>query len=162
MTPGSLLPEVYELLAREAHLLDDRDYEGWLELFTEDCLYWMPVDPLSEDGTMRLNVFYDDRARMEDRIARLSSGSAYTEEPISLTARTFSALQLEQAGDTGDVGVAVRSNFQMVAYRSGEQRVFGGRYRHDLARQDGRLRISEKRVTLLGSDAPQRPMTFLF
>ena len=88
---ASLLPEVHELLAREAHLLDDRDYEGWLRLFTEDCLYWMPVDPTSEDGALRLNVFYDDRAKMEDRITRLDSGSAYTEEPISLTARTFAA-----------------------------------------------------------------------
>lgn len=159
MTPSPLLPEVYELLAKEAHLLDDRDYEGWLDLLTGDCLYWMPVDPLAEDGTLRLNVFYDDRARLEDRITRLNSGSAYTEEPISLTARTFSALQLEEAGDGG---VVARSNFQMIAYRSGEQRVLGGRYRHRLAREDGRLRISEKRVVLLGSDAPQRPLTFLF
>jgi 3-phenylpropionate/cinnamic acid dioxygenase small subunit len=154
------LAEVYELLAREAHLLDDRDYEGWLQLFTDDCLYWMPVDPLSEDGTLRLNVFYDDRPKMEDRIVRLTSGNAYTEEPISLTARTFSALQLEAGGD--DDSVAVRSNFQMVAYRSGEQRVLGGRYRHRLVRRDGSLAIAEKRVTLLGSDAPQASMTFLF
>lgn len=159
MTPGSLMAEVYELLAREAHVLDDRDYEGWLELFTDDCLYWMPVDPLAEDGTMRLNVFYDDKAKMRDRIARLGSGSAYTEEPISLTARTFSALQLE---DTGGEPVMARSNFQLIAYRSGDQRLLGGRYRHRLVRENGRLRISEKRVTLLGSDAPQRPMTFLF
>jgi 3-phenylpropionate/cinnamic acid dioxygenase small subunit len=159
MTP-SPLPEVYELLAREAHLLDDRDYEAWLELFTADCLYWMPVDPLAEDGALRLNVFYDDRARLRDRITRLNSGSAYTEEPISLTARTFSALQLEESGDDGSA--VVRSNFQMIAYRSGEQRVLGGRYRHRLVRDGGRLLISEKRVTLLGSDAPQRPMTFLF
>lgn len=160
MTASPLLSEVYELLAREAHLLDDRDYEGWLELFTADCLYWMPVDPLTEDGTLRLNVFYDDRARLEDRIARLNSGSAYTEEPISLTARTFSALQLEETGDAAEI--VARSNYLMIAYRSGEQRVLGGRYRHRLVREDGRLRISEKRVTLLGSDAPQRPMTFLF
>jgi 3-phenylpropionate/cinnamic acid dioxygenase small subunit len=161
MTPAALVPEVHELLASEAHLLDDRDYEGWLELFTEDCLYWMPVDPLSEDGTMRLNVFYDDKAKMRDRIARLNSGNAYTEEPISLTARTFAAVQVEEA-DAGGGGLIARSNFQMVAYRSGEQRVLGGRYLHRLVREDGRLRISEKRVTLLGSDAPQRPMTFLF
>jgi 3-phenylpropionate/cinnamic acid dioxygenase small subunit len=155
------LTEVYELLAREAHLLDERDYEGWLQLFTDDCLYWMPVDPLSEDGTLRLNVFYDDRPKMEDRIARLTSGNAYTEEPISLTARTFSALQLEPAGE-GDADTVVRSNFQMVAYRSGEQKVYGGWYRHGLARQGDRLLIAEKRVTLLGSDAPQPAMTFLF
>ena len=164
MTPVALVAEVYELLAREAHLLDDRDYEGWLELFTDDCLYWMPVDPLVEDGTMRLNVFYDDKAKMRDRIARLSSGSAYTEEPISLTARTFAAVQVEEGGgENGDRVVAARSNFQLIAYRSGDQRLLGGRYLHRLVRQeDGGLRISEKRVTLLGSDAPQRPMTFLF
>lgn len=159
MTPRSPFSEAYELLAREAHLLDDRDFGGWLDLFTEDCLYWMPVDPLAEDGGLRLNVFYDDKAKMKDRIARLSSGSAYTEEPISLTARTFSALQLESSDEEP---LVVRSNFQMIAYRSGDQRLLGGRYRHRLVREDGALRISEKRVTLLGSDAPQRPMTFLF
>lgn len=162
MTPASLVPEVSELLAREAHLLDDRDYEGWLELFTDDCLYWMPVDPLSEDGTMRLNVFYDDKAKMRDRISRLNSGTAYTEEPISLTARTFAAVQVEEGDAEASDRVVARSNFQLIAYRLGEQRVLGGRYLHRLVREDGRLRISEKRVTLLGSDAPQRPMTFLF
>lgn len=159
MSAGSSLPEVHELLAREAHLLDDRDYEGWLELFTDDCLYWMPIDPLAEEGEMRLNVFYDDKAKMRDRVSRLDSGSAYTEEPISLTARSFSALQIEQ--DDGERLVA-RSNFQLIAHRSGDQRLLGGRYRHRLVREDGGLRISEKHVVLLGSDAPQRPMTFLF
>lgn len=159
MTPQPPLAEAYELLAREAHLLDDRDYAGWLELFAEDCLYWMPVDPLAEDGALRLNVFYDDKAKMRDRISRLESGSAYTEEPITLTSRTFSALQLESDGDGP---LLVRSNFQLVAYRSGDQRVLGGRYRHRLVREAGELRISEKRVALLGSDAPQRPMTFVF
>ncbi len=158
MSESSLMAEVYALLAQEAHLLDDRDYTGWLELFVDDCLYWMPVDPESEDGTLRLNVFYDDRTRMEDRIARLSSGSAYTEEPISLTSRTFSALHLVPDRE----GCVARSNFLMIAYRSQEQRLLGGRYMHRLVRSDGDLRIAEKRVTLLGSDAPQRPMTFLF
>jgi benzoate/toluate 1,2-dioxygenase beta subunit len=159
MSSAALVAEVHELLSREVHLLDDRDYEGWLELFADDCLYWMPVDPLSEDGTLRLNVFYDDKAKMRDRIARLDSGNAYTEEPISLTARTFGAVRVEEADDSG---LTARSNFHLVAYRSGEQRVLGGRYLHRLVRADGGLRISEKRVTLLGSDAPQRPMTFLF
>jgi benzoate/toluate 1,2-dioxygenase beta subunit len=153
--------EAHALLAREAHLLDDRDYEGWLELFTDDCLYWMPVDPECEDGTMRLNVFYDDRAKMRDRITRLTSGSAYTEEPVSLTSRTVSAVHLV-AGDGESGSCTVRSNFLLVAHRSGAQRVLGGRCLHRLVRRSDGLRIAEKRVSLLGSDAPQRPMTFLF
>lgn len=157
----SLWREVYALLASEAHLLDDREYEPWLSLFADPCLYWMPVDPLSRDGTMRLNVFYDDRTRLTDRVARLTCGSAFTEEPPSLTARTFSAVQIAMDDQDGS-GLLVRSNFSLVAYRRGEQRHFGGRYLHRLAREDGELRIAEKRIVLLGSDAPQRPMTFLF
>lgn len=158
MSRAEDLAAVTELLGTEAHLLDDRDYEGWLELFTADCLYWMPIDPLAEDGALRLNVFYDDRAKMEDRVARLDSGKAYTEEPVSLTARTFAAVQVRADGEA----LIARSNFQLVAYRLGEQRLLAGRCMHRLRRTEDGLRISEKRVTLLGSDAPQRPMTFLF
>jgi ethylbenzene dioxygenase subunit beta len=156
----SLWTDVYAFLADEVHLLDDREYDRWLSLFAEDCLYWMPVDPRSDDGSLRLNVFYDDRARLADRIARLVSGSAYTEEPPALTARTISAVQIVSGDRPGEV--VVRSNFSLVAYRNGEQRQLGGRYLHRLASDDGAFRIAEKRVTLLGSDAPQRPMTFLF
>jgi 3-phenylpropionate/cinnamic acid dioxygenase small subunit len=159
MTLDPLAVDAYELLAREAHLLDDRDYEGWLGLFADECLYWMPVDPEAEEDTMRLNVFYDDRPAMEDRVVRLNSGSAYTEEPISLTSRTFSAVQVT-LGEEGSA--VVRSNYMLIVHRSGEQRVLGGRCLHRLIRQDGALRISQKRVTLLGADTPQPPMTFLF
>lgn len=157
----SRLAEVQELLAQEAHLLDDRKYGRWLELFADECLYWMPVDPRSSDGTMRLNVFYDDRPRMEARVARLLSGSAFSEEPPSMTARTFSAVLVTEE-DGGEEEFAVRSNFMLVAHRAGEQRQLAGRMLHRLRRRDGRLCIAEKRVVLLGSDAPQRPLAFLF
>lgn len=151
--------EVYAFLAGEVHLLDDREYTAWLDLFADECLYWMPIDPTARDGGLRLNMFYDDRARLEDRVTRLTSGSAYTEEPPSLTARTIGAIQvIEEASDV----IVARSNFTLVAYRNGEQRNLGGRYLHRLLRGDDGLRIVEKRVTLLGSDAPQRAMTFLF
>lgn len=155
----NLLTEVHTLLALEAHVLDDREYHRWLTLFTEDCRYWMPVDPLCHDPTMRLNVIYDDRPRMLDRIARLTSGLAYSEDPPTLTARSVSAIHVSQE-DTGDL--LVRSNFMVVTQRRWEQRQFAGRYTHRLVRQGDELRIKEKRVGLLGSDAPQRAMTFLF
>lgn len=161
--PGAAAEEAQALVAWEAHLLDDRDYEPWLELFTEDCLYWMPVDPLADDGALRLNVFYDDHARMRDRVSRVTSGAAYTEDPPSLTARTVSTVLVGADEEDQRHGrITVRSNFMLAVHRRGQQRVFGGRYRHRLVDDGGRLRIAEKRVTLLGSDAPQRPMTFLF
>lgn len=157
-----LRAEVEDLLAEEVHLLEDRAYAAWLQLFTLECLYWMPVDPTSRDGSARLNVFYDDRARMVDRVARLTSGSAYTEDPPSLTSRTLSALRISVDPRSDQDEISTRSSFTLTAHRRGEQRQFAGRYLHRLVRHDDGLRIREKQVVLLGSDAPQRPMTFLF
>ena len=38
-----LKEEIEQLLYREAELLDARRYEDWLDLFTEDTRYWMPM-----------------------------------------------------------------------------------------------------------------------
>ena len=35
--------DVERTLYREASLLDKADIEGWLEMYTEDGTYWMPV-----------------------------------------------------------------------------------------------------------------------
>lgn len=157
-----VLAEAQALLTAEVHLLDDRAYEEWLRLFAPECLYWMPVDPDCTDGAGRLNVVYDDRARMTDRVARLTSGTAFSEEPPTRTARVLSGVQVD--GGTGAPGdpLVVRSTFCLTAHRAGQQRHLAGRCTHRLVHVDGELVIAEKRVALLGSDAPQRPMTFLF
>src|SRR5207237_4759690 len=49
-----LKEEVEDLLYREAELLDERRYEEWLDLFTDDVQYWMP---------MRRNVPADEGPR---------------------------------------------------------------------------------------------------
>src|SRR6266508_3998968 len=37
------LRAIERFLVHEARLLDDRRFEGWVELFTDDAHYWMPV-----------------------------------------------------------------------------------------------------------------------
>ena len=49
-----LMREVEDFLYGEADLLDERDYDEWLDLFTEDVVYWMP---------MRKNVSFEDREK---------------------------------------------------------------------------------------------------
>lgn len=159
---SDLTAEVDALLATEAHLLDSRAYLDWLQLFTEDCLYWMPVDPHATDGSQGLNLVYDDRPRLQSRIARLLSGNAHTENPPSSTVRTIGAVRIFDDDHNGEPAILVESHFVLVAHRLGDQRVFGGRYGHRIVREAEGFRIAEKRVAFLGSDAPQRHMTFLF
>jgi 3-phenylpropionate/cinnamic acid dioxygenase small subunit len=40
---AEVIREVEQFLYREARLLDERRFHEWLELFTDDVRYWMPV-----------------------------------------------------------------------------------------------------------------------
>ena len=36
-------PQAEAFLYREALLLDEGDYDAWLDLFTRDAVFWMPA-----------------------------------------------------------------------------------------------------------------------
>ena len=58
-----LMREIEDFFYMEADLLDERNYDAWLDLLTDNILYWMP---------MRKNVSFDDRDKettAEDDIA---------------------------------------------------------------------------------------------
>ncbi len=39
-------PQAIEaFLVHEARLLDERRFEDWLDLFTDDGWYWVPIEP---------------------------------------------------------------------------------------------------------------------
>jgi 3-phenylpropionate/cinnamic acid dioxygenase small subunit len=38
-----LVQEIAEFLYREAELLDERRYDDWLALLSDDIRYWMPM-----------------------------------------------------------------------------------------------------------------------
>ena len=81
-----------QALYHEARLLDDRRYRTWLDRFTPDCIYWIPLDPA---GDPRLQVSYllDDRRRMSDRVGLLETGWAHAQQPPSRTCRTVSNVE---------------------------------------------------------------------
>ena len=61
---------VEQFLYRQADILDDRRWDDWLGLFTEDGHYWMPVseDQTAADGVP--NIFYEDLDLMRVRAKR--------------------------------------------------------------------------------------------
>ncbi len=56
-----LVREIEEVLYHEADLLDDRQFEAWLDMLTDDIRYWMP---------MRRNVKFDDQESENARTSR--------------------------------------------------------------------------------------------
>ena len=59
--------EVEQFLYREARMLDDRDFEGWLNCYAPDAEFWMPAwdddDTLVTDPQQEISlIWYGNRA----------------------------------------------------------------------------------------------------
>jgi 3-phenylpropionate/cinnamic acid dioxygenase small subunit len=145
------LAECEAFLVREAELLDERRFEDWLALFTENAWYWVPSEPNQDSPLTTVSLMYDDRRLLETRVRRLVSPRMHAQEPRSRTSRIVANVTLRERKPAAAL---VRSKFMMVEYRRGEQRLFAGTCFHQLVRVDGTLRIASKRVDLVNCDAP--------
>jgi benzoate/toluate 1,2-dioxygenase beta subunit len=138
------------LLYREARLLDQGQFEGWLSLYAPECLYWVPATPRGGDPRKEVAIAFDDRRRLEDRVYRLRTGYAWSQVPPSRTARLIA--NVEVFGTEQRSAYMVRSTFVINEFRAGETRRLAGWYGHRLAQHDGRWQILVKQVNLIDCD----------
>ena len=59
---------VEQFLYHEARLLDTQQYEAWLELFTDDATYWVPLEREQEDPFETSSIIHDDRTLLGLRV----------------------------------------------------------------------------------------------
>lgn len=145
--------EAFEVfLIREARLLDERRFREWMELFTEDGIYWVPAKPGQESPLNHASLFYDDRTLMKTRIDRLEHPLIHVQTPPSQTVHLVGNV-LVDAADEAKGEYAVGSNVIMVEYRLDRSRIFAGRQTHRLRRVGQELRIAHKRVDLANCES---------
>ena len=146
-----------ELLYHEAALLDERRFDEWLELFTDDALYWVPQ---GEDGdpARQVSIAYDDRRRMHERVLRLTSGFAYAQDPPSRTCHVLG--NVRQTGES-DGALQIASALIVAEVRRNTQQLYAGQVEHDLVPKGDGFRIRRKVVRLVNSDVPLGNVTFL-
>ncbi len=149
---AALLCEIEQFLYREARLLDERRFEAWRDLFTDDGVYWMPSQHGQSDPDRVVSVFYDDRSVMASRIQRLRHPDAHIQTPVSHTAHSVTNVELEAPGATA-APLVVHAVFHMAEYRRSAPRWFAGRYRYELERSGGALRIRMKKVMLIDCES---------
>lgn len=161
MTDGPVA-EATDFLAREAWLLDDKRWDDWRDLFTEDGLYWVPARPGQTDWRHEVSLYLDDRKGLEARIARLRHPRAHAQVPASQTVHAISNVHLDPDTAAGPDAFSVRSVVTMTEWRQGRTTVYVGRVRHDLVRTDTGLRIRLKRVDLVDAEAVHGAMSVPF
>ena len=146
--------ELMQFYIREAWLLDERKFQEWLGLFTEDVLYFMPrrknvprreshreVTPLGD-----LAQIEDDKRYLEMRVARLETGMAWAEDPPSRTRHLVGNLVAEPL-DSGDV----LAKTAFLVYRSHletDQQLLAGSREDVLRRVDGAWKVAKRTIVL--------------
>ena len=153
---------VADFLYLEARLADEARYAEWLELWTDDGVYWVPAtrDPGADPERHRSHI-YDNRARIETRVKLLQTGVRHSQEPASQMRRLVSNIEVEAAAD-GELMAG--SNFilaELAVQARRELHWWAGRVTHRLRRVDGRLRMSRKTVVLVNAAEPLPNLAFL-
>ena len=148
--------EVEGFLFREAALLEENRFHEWLELFTDDIRYFMPVrrNPQPQEEPRRnttgeegFSFFNDDKSSLSMRVARIDTGIAHAEAPLSVTQRLITNVRVEP-GEKADELVAY-SSFMVYQERRGRTgTTFFGKRCDKLRRSAGGLKIADRRIDL--------------
>jgi 3-phenylpropionate/cinnamic acid dioxygenase small subunit len=147
-------------LFQEARLLDEGRLEDWLELFVPECLYWMPMTPGGGDPSSEVTLAFDDRRRLEDRVAWLRTAYIWSQIPRSRTRRMITNVEVHHAAQGGEL--LVRSNFVVHDVRPSYRAAIPGWTAHRLRVEDSGLRIVIKQVGLLDSDQAHANLSIIF
>jgi biphenyl 2,3-dioxygenase subunit beta len=153
---SELRHRVEDFLYLEAELLDDRKLREWLDLFTDDVRYWMPIrhnplerpQDLSEELAQPGEGYYfdDNKKTLRIRVERVYAKNAWAEVPPSRTRHLISNFRIKR--DHG-VEVEVHSNF--IVYRTrmeADQDMFVGTRQDLLRRTDGGFKIAKRTIIL--------------
>lgn len=159
-----LRASVETFLIDEARLLDQRRFEEWASLFTEDGYYWAPAKPEQQDPWNEVSLFFDDREIMENRIARLRHPKIYAQLPASRTVRQISNIKIGSHDQEGLI--QAHSTFFMFEHRPTLphplERIFAGHVTHCLRGTKDDFRIASKKVSIANCDAVHDPMFVYF
>lgn len=148
MTDDVTHREVEDFLFMEAELLDAWKLEEWFALFTPDARYLVPAGDLAEDASPQASLFYiaDDAVLLHERVKRLYKRNAHAEWPHSKTRHFVGNVRVVPAALAGEI--EVRCAFITHRHRAGVNDTFVGSTRYRLVRDQGGLRIREKRCRL--------------
>ena len=149
---------VEQFLYHEARLLDTGQLEAWLELFTDDATYWVPLEREQKDPLETSSIIHDDRTLLELRVKQARHPRAHARQPLARTVHQVGNILVEEGKDE----VKVHSTLQVIEFRNEKQRVHGALVEHRLRKVNGSYKIAHKRVELVNSEGELDGIAILF
>ena len=150
-----LMREIEDFLYAEADLLDEREFERWLDLLTDDVRYFMPMrknlefrdrdrDITGDDDVAWMD---DDKETLTKRVKQIMTGIHWAEEPLSRVSHLVSNIRL--AGQIDADNLVVKSHFIVHRNRLETETDFiAGRREDVLRRVNGELKIASRKIII--------------
>jgi len=148
---SDLQQEVTNLIYRESTLLDRREWDDWIALYAEDAVYWVPSwaneEETTDDPELQLNLIYlRNRGGLEDRVFRIESRDSYASVPLDRTVHVVGNVLVQN--ENGDE-VEATANCIIHTYGKKGGLTRGSLYDFKLRREDGVLKITQKKITFI-------------
>lgn len=147
---SQLQHDIEQFLYHKAALCDARDWDAYLELFTEDSEFHVPQWDSEYEYTtdpkrgMSL-IYYSNRSGLEDRVFRLRTGKSAASNPLPRTLHQVSNVRIsEQAQGT----LEVKAGWHTLYTRLGLSEQFYGQVTYTLVPAGDSWKISRKHVVL--------------
>lgn len=111
--------QVSAFLYRESRLLDDEQWDEWLECYHPETVFWMPSwdddDTLIDNPQREISlIYYPNRQGLEDRIFRIKTERSSATMPNTRTSHNLSNVEIER--QEGEV-CTVRFNWVTMSHR---------------------------------------------
>ncbi len=166
--------DVERFLYSEAELLDQRRFEEWLDLLTEDVHYWMPMHrnikfgdwerELTKPG-QEMNWFDEGKATLTQRVKQILTGVHWAEEPVSRTCHMVSNVHLIDAKPEVAHAAEVTVECRFLLYRNRQETetdIFVGKRQDKLRKMDGQWKIAARKIMLDQNVLLAKNMTAFF
>lgn len=152
--------EIETFLFHEAELLDERRFSEWLELLTDDLVYFMPIQRNVRFGNaarartragIDIGWFDEDKWTLSKRVEQLNTGIHWAEEPASRVSHLVTNVQVHEIEPSLDDPreVSVKSRFLIYQNRvESETALFVGKRFDRLRRDAGAWKIARREIML--------------
>jgi 3-phenylpropionate/cinnamic acid dioxygenase small subunit len=164
-----LQQEIEQFYYYEAALFDDRKFNEWLELLSDDLEYWMPIRTTRAWKDMDLEFaklgehayFDDDKNLIVSRVKKLYTGCSWGEDPPSRTRHLVSNIRI--VNKISDNEIDVSSNFNVFQSRlSDEENYWFGRREDRLRKKDNHWLVVRRHIFLDHVRLPAKSLTVFF
>ncbi len=146
----ALIHELEQFIYAESALLDERRFEDWLRLLTEDVTYFVPN--ATPDGTVGEcgAVVREDLLGLQARVARILHRQNPTQKPAARTRHFVTNIVV---GRQENESARLSANLVLYVAKDDVLRSYPGTMEYELRRIAGHWRIGHKKIFLITNDA---------